>query len=88
MSIAIQLEEDELEEVAATITRIQHPNIRFTLYVIRKTNNKLQCIFYQLKTKIAYTSCYVINVLRNLAIETIQTSHYLIADGDAILTRT
>lgn len=87
MSISIHLEEAELEEVAAVITRIQRPNIRFTLYILKKTDKHFKCTFFQLDKSIAYESCYAINILRNLAIETIQTSHYLISDGDAILTR-
>ena len=37
-------------------------------------------------TIVYHQNCYVINELRNLAIETIQTSHFILVDGDGLIS--
>ena len=88
MSIVIQLYEDELSSIASIITRIQRPNIRFTFYVLKNVPRGIKgCSFITMNNrKIYYESCFSYNELRDLAIETIQTTHYLMIDGDAIIT--
>lgn len=88
MSIVIILNENELLKVSNTITKINRSNIRLTLYIIKNlTNNQNKCIYYKQNNKMVFsTYCYPYNELRDLAIETIQTSHYLLLDGDAIIT--
>lgn len=87
MSIAIQLTEAELEEVARVLTSFQRRYVRYTLYVIKETYQSNGCSFVSFaRETVEYDSCFVVNELRNLAIETIQTSHFLITDGDGILS--
>lgn len=87
ISIAIQLNEEELEEVANVLTSFQRPNVRYTFYVIKQSSHAKKCSFVSFKKKkVKYESCFVVNELRNLAIETIQTTHFIITDGDGLLS--
>ena len=88
MSIAIQINEEELDEMVNVIGKIHRNNIRFTFYVIKKKPaNKPRCSFITMNGKtISLQNCFVCNVLRNLAIETIKTSHFLLIDGDGIIS--
>ena len=88
MSIAIQINEEEIDEMLDKIEKIRRNNIRFTFYLIKKIPvNKPRCHFIILNGKsIPLQNCFVCNVLRNLAIETITTSHYLLIDGDGIIS--
>ena len=87
MSIAIQLNEDELPTVAQVICSINRPNIRFTLYVVKKRSGNSGCNYVsETKKVIHFDQCFAINELRNLAIETIQTTNFIIIDGDGILS--
>lgn len=84
MSISIQLYENELEEVLLTVFKYQRYNIIYTLYVIPQDSI---CYYNSLSgERVNHTSCYDVNVLRNLAIETIRTSHFMIVDGDGIIS--
>ena len=87
MSIAIQLEEDELEQMASTLLSLSRRDIRFTLYIVKKITLSFKCTFQTMKNKTErLQSCFVINELRNLAIETIRTTHYLLVDGDGLVS--
>ena len=87
ISIAVQCHEDEINSLFSIISSIKRENIRFTFYIIKKTKSEKRCSFKMKNGEYFYLySCYVINELRNLAIETIQTSHFMIIDGDAILS--
>ena len=88
MSIVIQLNEDELSTIASIISTINRPNIRFTLYILKNIPlRKKKCSFVTMnKKEIHYDSCFAYNELRDLAIETIHTTHYFLIDGDAIIT--
>ena len=88
MSIVIQLYEDELSTIASIISGIQRPNIRFTLYILKNVpRGRKGFSFITMNNKVIYyKSCFAYNELRDLAIETIQTTHYLMIDGDAIIT--
>lgn len=87
MSIAIQLNEEELNDVATILTQIRRPNIRFTLYIVRNTRQKMRCKFISMNgSKVYYETCFVVNILRNLAIETIRTTHFFIVDGDGLVS--
>ena len=88
MSIAIQINEEEIDEMLDEIEKIQRNNIRFTFYIIKKNpENKPRCHFMSMSGKsIPLQNCFVCNVLRNLAIETIKTSHFLLIDGDGIVS--
>ena len=88
MSIAVQVNEEDLVDLIQIVNAIRRDNIRFTFYiVIKPIESNYRCIFKSLNgTDVLYESCYVINVLRNLAIETIKTSHFMIIDGDGIIS--
>lgn len=88
MSIALFLEESELPTISRIITNTKRTNIRFTLYIIKEipnTNNRCSFVL-QNKQRMMYPMCFPTNVLRDLAIETIRTTHYLILDGDSLIT--
>ena len=88
MSIVLQVNEEEMEFLVDLLDTIKRPRIRFTFYIVqtpRKGDSR--CTFQSMtNVKVQYTSCFVINVLRNLAIETIKTTHFLIVDGDGIIS--
>ena len=88
MSIAVQVNEEELDKLFRIINAIKRNNIRFTFYIVKKPiESDYRCTFKSYNnSNIYYESCYVINVLRNLAIETIRTSHFMIIDGDGIVS--
>ena len=53
----------------------------------KKEDGNKHCTFKSVNNTIVYyQNCYVINELRNLAIETIQTSHFIIVDGDGLIS--
>ena len=83
MSISIQMTEDELPTVAQVISTINRPNIRFTLYIAKDSG----CDYVSESMKVYhFNNCFVINELRDLAIETIETTHFMVIDGDGILS--
>ena len=88
MSVVIQLNEEEMEDVAKIVNSIQRKNVRFTFYIIKKPETKsYRCTFISYnRTAVHYETCFVINVLRNLAIETIRTTHFMVVDGDGIIS--
>lgn len=87
MSIAVQINEEEIENAITTISTFNRTNIRFTFYIVKNQNENPRCSFVTMKNvTVKYDTCFVINELRNLAIETIQTSHYLIVDADGIVS--
>ena len=86
-SIALQMKEEEMKKAAGMINRISKKNVRFSLYIIEAKKKVYRCTFRTMKQTISnFSSCFDINVLRNLAIETILTSHYLLTDGDAVIS--
>ena len=89
ISIAIQINEEELEELYDFISPIQRNNIRFSFYIVQKplVKNQPRCTFITMNGEsLSLPNCFVYNVLRNLAIETITTSHFLLVDGDGIIS--
>ena len=88
MSIAILLEKHELPYIASIVTTVNHPSIRFTFYILDDSpSRKNHCSVVLPKFERQYYHyCFPYNVLRDLAIESIQTSHYLLIDSDAILS--
>ncbi len=88
ISVAIQLDEEELRTVSQRISKINRNDIRFTLYIVKKTKKNIpRCSFIAMNgTRVLYDRCFVINELRNLAIETIQTTHFMLIDGDSIIS--
>ena len=88
MSIAVQVNEEDFMDLVRIVNSIKRNNIRFTFYIVKKpVESKYRCSFKSINgTDVFYESCYAINVLRNLAIETIRTSHFMIIDGDGIVS--
>ena len=65
------------------ISTINRPNIRFTLYIAKNSS----CNYVAESMKVYhFDHCFVINELRDLAIETIETTHFMVIDGDGILS--
>ena len=88
MSIAVQVNEEDLMDLIRIVNAIRKINVRFTFYIVKKPiDSKYRCTFKSMNgTVVHYESCYAINVLRNLAMETIKTSHFMIIDGDGIVS--
>ena len=54
---------------------------------MKKSIEEYRCSFQTINNMTTYYRlCFAINVLRNLAIETIRTTHYMIVDGDSIIS--
>jgi len=80
------LKEDELSKVADYIMTIQRTNIRWSFLIIQDDLYN-QCFYVSISGQRKYhNACYDINIMRNIAIESIQTTHFLMLDGDAIVT--
>lgn len=88
MSLAIQLDEEELPTVARILSKINRTNIRYTLYITKNIGKNIpRCTFIAMNgTSLFYNRCFVINELRNLTIESIQTTHFMIIDSDGIIS--
>lgn len=88
LSIVIQMGEDDISTVATVVSNITRPNIRFTFYILKNIEKgQARCSYVRKSGEIVLTdSCFPINVLRDLGIETIQTTHYFILDGDAVIS--
>ena len=84
MSLIIQLREEELSQVIDIIMTSRRKNIRWSFLIIPTSD---QCFYVNRSGEKKYhNSCYDINIMRNIAIESIQTTHFLMLDGDAIVT--
>ena len=78
----------ELPKVARILSKINRTNIRYTFYITKNIGKDIpRCTFIAMNgTSLLYNRCFVINELRNLAIESIQTTHYMIIDSDGIIS--
>ena len=88
MSLAIQLDEEELPTVARILSKINRTNIHYTLYITKNIGKNIpRCSFIAMNgTSLFYNRCFVINELRNLAIESIQTTHFMLIDSDGVIS--
>ena len=88
ISIAVRLEENQLKSVFKTISKFSKQNIRYTFQVIPSSANlRRGCEFYFLQNETyVYEDCFEVNLLRNFAIETIKTTHFMTIDADAIVS--
>ena len=75
-----------MKDIFKYVSTITDKRIRFTFYIVKGEKSKKKCSYVSQKKTIYFDSCFVINELRNLAIETIQTSHFMVIDGDAIIS--
>ena len=85
-SIVIQLTEDEFPSVLSTISRYHHIDIRWSFYIIPQDSSPCYSILLS-GEKETHESCYDMNILRNIGIETIRTTHFLMIDGDGLISR-
>ena len=60
MSIAVQVNEEELDELFRIINAIKRNNIRFTFYIVKKPiESDYRCTFKSINgTDVFYESCY------------------------------
>lgn len=83
--LAISVLESELAQVEALINSyIEYKQITFVIYVIKTMNTPYKSILYDDSGPIySNNAIFPINLLRDLSIESIDTTHYFICDIDA-----
>ena len=92
MSIAVQMREDEINDLDRFLNIVhsldRKQDIRFTFYIVKKRESgQYDCVFQSMENLDVHMEfCFVYNVLRDLAIETISTSHFMLLDGDSIIS--
>lgn len=85
---ATENEIDELREVIDSYK--SYKRITFILYIVKsRTNSRYQSIYYDGKKSVyRNNTIFPINVLRDLAIEFIDTTHYFVSDIDVFSSDT
>ena len=88
--LAIAVKESELAQVGTLINAYNdYKQITFVIYVIRELNTYFKSIFYDDSGPIySNKTIFPINLLRDLSIESIDTTHYFICDIDAFPSET
>ena len=88
--LAIAVKESELAQVGTLINAYNdYKQIAFVIYVIRELNTYFKSIFYDDSGPIySNKTIFPINLLRDLSIESIDTTHYFICDIDAFPSET
>ena len=89
--MVIFVKENEIEELREVIeTYRPYKRITFILYIVKnRTGLKYQSIYYDVKkTVYRNDTIFPINVLRDLAIEFIDTTHYFVSDIDVFSSDT
>ena len=91
MSIAVFATEEEVKDVAFDMINYKSSqSIVYTIYV-RKRISSSNTPYYLNREGVRFEypdGVYPLNVLRNLAIESITTSHYMLIDADVFLSTT
>lgn len=91
MSIAVFATEEEVKDVAFDMINYKSSqSIVYTIYV-RKRISSSNTPYYLNREGVQFEypdGVYPLNVLRNLAIESITTSHYMLIDADVFLSTT
>ena len=81
------MKENEILFVYKFISSVNRTNLRFSFYIVKDNGISTGCEYINQQSKIIrLEKCFVINELRNLAIETIETTNFLVVDGDGILS--
>ena len=91
INMVIFVTENEIDELREVIDSYKsHKRITFILYIVKsRTNSRYQSIYYDGKKPVyRNNTIFPINVLRDLAIEFIDTTHYFICDIDAFPSET
>lgn len=91
MSVAVFATEDEVKDVAFDIINYKSArSIVYTIYVQKRISSS-NTPYYLNREGVRFEypeGVYPLNVLRNLAIESITTSHYMLIDADVFLSTT
>ena len=85
INMVIFATENEIDELREVIDSYKsYKRITFILYIVKsRTNSRYQSIYYDgLKPVYRNNTIFPINVLRDLAIEFIDTTHYFVSDID------
>ena len=89
--MVIFVKENEIKELREVIeTYRPYKRITFILYIVKnRIGSKYQSIYYDVKkTVYRNDTIFPINVLRDLAIEFIDTTHYFVSDIDVFSSDT
>ena len=91
ISIAVFLEEKDIPQLETVITKFTSlKRIVFSFY-IRKTITPSNTPYYRKdKTNVKYfdNGLYPMNIMRDMAIESVETTHYLLLDIDTFISTT
>ena len=91
ISIAVFLEEKDISQLESAITKFTSlKRIVFSFY-IRKAITPSNTPYYRKdKTNVKYfdNGLYPMNIMRDMAIETVETTHYLLLDIDTFISTT
>ena len=85
INMVIFAKENEFEELKEIIdTYKSYKRITFIVYIVKtRVGSNYQCIYYDAKKPVyRNNTIFPINVLRDLAIEFIDTTHYFVSDID------
>ena len=84
MSTVLFIEEDQLRDVATFILQQQRSNIIYSLYIRHTSSSNIPYVARKGKRFYYVNGLYPTNTLRNIGIESILTSHYLLLNIDTI----
>lgn len=90
ISIAIYLEESELHILEENLSELAYRrNIVYTFYIRKEQPSVLPSFLTFQNTTLLYPNgLYPMNILRDLSIEAITTSHYVLLDIDILMSST
>lgn len=84
ISTVLFIEEDQLRDVAAFILQQKRTNIMYSLYIRHSFSSNIPYVARKGKRVYYVNGIYPTNTLRNIGIESILTSHYLLLNIDTI----
>ena len=84
ISTVLFIEEDQLRDVAAFILQQKRTNIMYSLYIRHSFSSNIPYVTRKGKRVYYVNGIYPTNTLRNIGIESILTSHYLLLNIDTI----
>ena len=91
INMVIFVKENEIEELRGVIESYRsYKRITFILYIVKnRKGSKYESIYYDVKKPVYRNdTIFPINVLRDLAIEFIDTTHYFVSDIDVFSSDT
>ena len=84
ISTVLFIEEDQLRDVAAFILQQKRYNVIYSLYIRHTSSSNIPYVARKGKRVYYVNGIYPTNTLRNIGIESILTSHYLLLNIDTI----